>query len=60
MHADVRVYIIDLGSTNGTVLNGDKIEGLKFYELKHTDLIKFGESSRDYLVMDEVKALQES
>lgn len=27
-------YIIDLGSGNGTFLNGEKIEAQRFYELK--------------------------
>ena len=30
-------YIMDLESTNGTVLNGDKIEPAKYYELRTKD-----------------------
>ena len=44
-------YLMDLESTNGTYLNGDKIEGAKYYELKHQDVIKFANSSRDFVVM---------
>ncbi|KAK0429423.1 hypothetical protein QR680_011374 [Steinernema hermaphroditum] len=46
-------YIIDLGSANGTFLNGDKIEPQRYYELKENDMLKFGFSSRDFLVMKE-------
>ncbi|KAK0429372.1 hypothetical protein QR680_011347 [Steinernema hermaphroditum] len=46
-------YIIDLGSKNGTFLNGDKIEPQRYYELKENDMLKFGFSSRDFLIMKE-------
>lgn len=42
---------MDLESTNGTFLNGEKIEGAKYYELRHSDVLKFGGSSRDFVVM---------
>ena len=29
----VRPYLMDLGSTNGTFLNGERIEATRFYEL---------------------------
>lgn len=29
----VRPYLMDLGSTNGTFLNGERIEAQRFYEL---------------------------
>lgn len=46
-------YIIDLGSSNGTYLNGDKIEAQRYYELIHKDILKFGYSTREYVVMNE-------
>jgi len=46
-------YIIDIGSSNGTFLNGKKIESQRYYELKENDMLKFGFSSRDYLIMKE-------
>lgn len=49
----VKLYIIDLGSTNGTYLNGDKIEALKYYQLLEGDRVKFGFSTRDYIVLHE-------
>ncbi|GMH95327.1 hypothetical protein TrVE_jg9082 [Triparma verrucosa] len=44
-------YIIDLESTNGTWLNGEKIDGGRYYELKKGDVIRFGESKREYVMM---------
>ncbi len=32
-------YLIDLESEHGTKLNGEAIEGAKYYELRHKDLI---------------------
>ena len=42
---------MDLESTNGTFLNGERIEAARYYELKHGDVVKFGGSTRDYVVM---------
>ncbi|CAD5207377.1 unnamed protein product [Bursaphelenchus okinawaensis] len=49
-------YIIDLGSSNGTYLNGDKIEAQRYYELKEKDVVKFGFSSREYVILHELSA----
>ncbi|KAJ1176679.1 hypothetical protein NDU88_001947 [Pleurodeles waltl] len=49
----VRPYIIDLGSGNGTYLNNQKIEPQRYYELKEKDVLKFGFSSREYVVLHE-------
>ncbi|XP_069478749.1 smad nuclear-interacting protein 1 [Ambystoma mexicanum] len=49
----VRPYIIDLGSGNGTFLNNQKIEPQRYYELKEKDVLKFGFSSREYVVLHE-------
>jgi len=49
-------YLMDLDSTNGTTLNGDKIDGRRYYELRNKDVLVFGESSREYVFMvDKVK-----
>ncbi len=37
-------YLIDLESTNGTQLNGKKIDPARYIELRSGDLIKFGSS----------------
>lgn len=49
----VKPYIIDLESINGTHLNGDKIEVARYYELLHQDVLRFGLSSREYVIMNE-------
>ncbi|KAF8568930.1 hypothetical protein P879_01188 [Paragonimus westermani] len=60
----VRLYLIDLESANGTYLNNTRIEPRRYYELLEKDLIKFGYSSREYVLMtaqlDEDDEQQES
>lgn len=46
-------YIIDLGSANGTYLNNSKIEPQRYVELKEKDVLKFGYSSREYVLLHE-------
>jgi len=33
MDANVRPYLMDLGSVNGTFLNNERVEGERYYEL---------------------------
>jgi smad nuclear-interacting protein 1 len=54
----VRPYLMDLGSTNGTFLNGEQLEAQKFYELMHQDTLRFGHSSREYVLLCEDMATQ--
>lgn len=35
----------------GTYLNGERIEATRFYELLEKDVIKFGYSSREYVLL---------
>ncbi|XP_017852661.1 FHA domain-containing protein DDL [Drosophila busckii] len=49
----VRLYLIDLESANGTFLNNKKVDGRKYYELMEKDVIKFGFSSREYVLLHE-------
>ncbi|CAF1041701.1 unnamed protein product [Rotaria sordida] len=49
-------YIIDLGSANGTFLNNQKIEPQRYYELRENDVIKFGFSTREYILLHEDSA----
>ena len=49
----IRPYIIDLGSTNGTYVNNERIESQRYYELREKDVIKFGFSSREYVLLHE-------
>ncbi|KAI9822368.1 MAG: hypothetical protein M1827_000087 [Pycnora praestabilis] len=47
----VRPYIIDLESANGTMVNGDKIPASRYVELRDKDMIQFGLSTREYVLM---------
>lgn len=49
----VRPYIIDLGSGNGTFLNNKRLEPHRYYELKEKDVLQFGFSSREYVLLHE-------
>lgn len=53
MGKQIRLYIIDLESANGTFLNNNKIEPKKYVELREKDVIKFGFSSREYVLLHE-------
>ena len=46
-----RPYLMDLESTNGTLLNGVKMESKRYYELLEKDVVQFGLSDRKYVVM---------
>ncbi|ORZ38214.1 hypothetical protein BCR44DRAFT_34013 [Catenaria anguillulae PL171] len=45
-------YLLDLESTNGTYLNGDKVEPARYVELKSKDVVRFGASKREIMVLD--------
>ncbi|KAJ3808460.1 SMAD/FHA domain-containing protein [Lentinula lateritia] len=47
----IRPFIIDLESTNGTHVNDNKIPASRYYELKLNDVIKFGTSNREYVLL---------
>lgn len=49
----VRPYIIDLQSSNGTFVNNQLIEPKRYYELFEKDVIKFGFSTREYVLLHE-------
>lgn len=49
----IRLYIIDLESANGTFVNNQKIEAKRYVELLEKDVIKFGFSSREYVLLHE-------
>jgi len=44
-------YLIDLETTHGTKINGEKMKTKKYYQLLSEDVIKFGLSSRDYIFL---------
>lgn len=47
----VKPYLIDLESANGTMLNGKKIPESRYLELRDKDMVQFGQSTREYVVM---------
>jgi smad nuclear-interacting protein 1 len=47
----VSPYIIDLESTNGTQLNGRKLEPAKYYKLVPQDRLRFAFSSKEYVLL---------
>ena len=47
----VNPYLIDLKSTNGTYLNGSRISDSRYYELRDSDVIKFGVCTKEYVIM---------
>ncbi|KAI8606605.1 SMAD/FHA domain-containing protein [Dissophora ornata] len=46
-------FIIDLESANGTFVNGTQIPPTRYYELKLSDVIKFGASTREFVLLHE-------
>lgn len=47
----VKPYLIDLESGNGTKLNGKKVAASKYVELIDGDVVGFGDSEREYVMM---------
>ncbi|KAF5360545.1 hypothetical protein D9756_004810 [Leucocoprinus leucothites] len=52
----VKPFIIDLESTNGTLVNDEKIPAARFFELRTGDVLKFGLSNREYVLLNEEAA----
>uniref|UniRef100_A0A7E4UVT7 FHA domain-containing protein n=1 Tax=Panagrellus redivivus TaxID=6233 RepID=A0A7E4UVT7_PANRE len=50
-------YLIDLESANGTFLNDERLDPLRYYELHHMDEIRFGFSSRSFMILNTSVAL---
>jgi len=46
----VKPYLIDLESANGTKLNDDAVPEGRYMELRDKDVVKFGHSTREYVV----------
>ncbi|XP_003494932.2 smad nuclear-interacting protein 1-like, partial [Bombus impatiens] len=46
-------YLIDLDSANGTFVNNVKLEPRRYHELLERDVIRFGYSTREYVVLHE-------
>ncbi len=56
----IKPYLIDLKSTHGTFLNGQRIEDSRYYELREMDLFKLGESTREYMILHDQSAKEDS
>eukprot|EP00118_Oscarella_pearsei_P004838 m.21311 g.21311 ORF g.21311 m.21311 type:complete len:245 (+) comp28158_c0_seq2:10-744(+) len=52
----VKPYVIDLESTNGTYVNNNRIDSSRYIELLEKDMLKFGFSSREYILLHENSA----
>ncbi len=46
-------YMMDLGSTNGTFINGVRVDDARYYELRKGDVITLGASTREYVLLTE-------
>lgn len=49
-------YLMDLESTNGTFINGVRLESARYYELRRGDVITLGGSTREYVLLTEQSA----
>jgi len=49
-------YIIDLGATNKTYLNNKPIDAQRYHELREKDVLKFGFSTREYVLLNDKSA----
>lgn len=47
----VKPYLIDLESANGTRLNGEVVPKSRYVGLVSGDVIRFGDSEREYVLM---------
>lgn len=47
----VRPYLIDLESVNGTMLNKELVPSSRYLELRDKDMVQFGHSTREYVLM---------
>jgi len=47
----VRPYLIDLDSANKTLLNKEEVPSSRYLELRDKDMIQFGHSTREYVLM---------
>ncbi|KAK3813417.1 MAG: SMAD/FHA domain-containing protein [Benniella sp.] len=53
-------FVIDLESANGTFVNGAQIPPTRYYELKLSDVLKFGASTREFVLLHEGAEVDES
>lgn len=56
----VKPYVIDLESANGTRVNGERVPERQFFELRNGDVVTFGDSTREYVLMLPPKEVKKS
>jgi len=49
----IKPFLLDLESSNGTIVNGSKIESRRYIELRKKDVIKFASSTREYVIVND-------
>ncbi|GMH36253.1 hypothetical protein BSKO_04121 [Bryopsis sp. KO-2023] len=49
----IKPYLMDLESVNGTFINRERVEAHRYYELMEQDTVRFGLSSREYVLLHE-------
>ena len=47
----VGLYVLDLESANGTRLNGERVPERRYVECKSGDVLRFGDSTREYVLL---------
>ncbi|KAJ1960589.1 hypothetical protein IWQ62_004171 [Dispira parvispora] len=47
----IKPYLLDLGSSNGTFVNGEQLPQAQYYELRSQDVIRFAHSTREYVLI---------
>ncbi|PWN20251.1 SMAD/FHA domain-containing protein [Microstroma glucosiphilum] len=50
---NIKPYLLDLASANGTTVNKRDVPASRYYELKNGDTIQFGGSEREYVLLCE-------
>ncbi len=48
---EVKPYLLDLGSVNGTFLGGKRLEPLRYYEVMHGDVAMFGDLGKEFVFL---------
>lgn len=51
MNKVIKPYLLDLGTPHKTFLNNQEIEAARYYEVREKDVMKFGASTRDYVLL---------
>jgi smad nuclear-interacting protein 1 len=52
-------YLMDLQSAQKTFVNGEAVDDSRYYELREKDCIKFGASTREYVLMRDAPQAQQ-